>query len=54
MLESEYRKDMSEEEAKSLVIKSIKAAIQRDAASGDGVDLLIITKNGMKEEMLKL
>jgi len=54
VLESEYRKDMSEEEAKALVIKAIKSAIQRDAASGDGIDLLIITKNGMKEETIKL
>lgn len=54
VLESEYRKDLSEEEAKALAIKAIKSAIQRDAASGDGVDLLIITKSGMKEETIKL
>jgi proteasome beta subunit len=54
VLESEYCKDMTEEEAKALVIKAIKSAIQRDAASGDGVDLLIITKNSANEETFKL
>ncbi len=54
VLESEYRKDLGEEEAKALVVKAIKSAIQRDAASGDGIDLLIITKSGIKEETIKL
>ncbi len=50
IIEAEFRKGMNEEEAKKLAVKAIKAAIQRDAASGDGVDLLIITKEGIKEE----
>jgi proteasome beta subunit len=50
VIESAYRPDMSGEEAKELAIQAIKAAIQRDTASGDGVDLLIIDRNGMVEE----
>jgi proteasome beta subunit len=50
VVESEFVDGMSEEKAKQLAVKSIKAAIQRDTASGDGVDLLIISKEGVKEE----
>ena len=50
VIESEYSDEMDEESAKKLAIKSIKSAIQRDAASGDGVDIMIITADGIKEE----
>lgn len=50
VIEAEFRKGMSEEEAKNLAIKAIKMAVRRDAGSGDGADLLIITKEGIKEE----
>ena len=50
VIDSEYTEDMGEEDAKKLAIKSIKSAIQRDAASGDGVDIMIITADGIKEE----
>lgn len=56
VIESAYRQDMNEQEARDLTLKAIRAAVARDAASGDGVDMLIITRNGCKEEsiMLKL
>jgi proteasome beta subunit len=50
VVESEYTDGMDEEKAKHLAIKSIKAAIQRDAASGNGIDLMIISKSGIREE----
>lgn len=53
MIEAEYKADISEEEAKKLAIKAIKSAIQRDASSGDGVDMLIITREGVKEETVQ-
>src|SRR5215216_5552447 len=43
ILDSEYNHSMSQEKAKDLTIKSIKSSIQRDASSGDGIDLLFIT-----------
>lgn len=49
-LEPRYREEMDVGKAKKLVIDSIKAAIERDVTSGDGVDLLIITKEGSKLE----
>lgn len=53
VLEESYRENMTVEEGRELAIKAIKSAISRDAMSGDGIDLLIITKNGIKEESIK-
>jgi proteasome beta subunit len=50
VVESEFVDGMSEEKARELAIKCIKAASQRDAASGDGIDLLVISESGIKEE----
>jgi len=53
VLEESYRDGMTVEEGRELAIKAVKSAISRDAMSGDGIDLLIITKNGIKEESIK-
>ncbi|MEM2341661.1 MAG: archaeal proteasome endopeptidase complex subunit beta [Candidatus Bathyarchaeia archaeon] len=53
VLEESYREGMTVEEGKELAVKAIKSAISRDAMSGDGIDLMIITKNGIKEESIK-
>lgn len=50
VIESGFNQGLSEKEAKELAVKSIKSAIQRDAASGDGVDLLVISREGTREE----
>jgi len=52
VLEAEYRKDMTMEEGKELVTRAIKSAIRRDAMSGDGIDFLMITKDGSGEETI--
>ncbi|MEM1555571.1 MAG: proteasome subunit beta [Desulfurococcaceae archaeon] len=49
-LEPNYREDISIDNAKKLVTDSIKVAIERDVASGDGVDLLVITRDGYRIE----
>jgi len=54
IIESEYKKDMDEDSAVKLAIKALKSAMQRDAASGDGIDLLIMKANEVKEESMKL
>ncbi len=53
VLEEGYKEGMKMKEAKDLVIRSIKSAISRDAMSGDGVDFLMITKDGLSEESMK-
>lgn len=54
VIEDGYKENISLQEAKDLVTRAIKAAISRDAMSGDGADFLIITKDGVTEETLKL
>ena len=54
LIDSEYKKSMSEDASKKLAIKAIKSSIQRDSASGDGIDILTITKKGIAEESLDL
>src|SRR6476659_8068922 len=54
VLDSEFKKDISIEVARNLAVKAIKSSIQRDSASGDGIDLVIITDKGMREDTIKL
>lgn len=54
IMDAEYKKNMSEDTSKKLVIKAVKSSIQRDSASGDGIDVLTITKKGIEEESLGL
>jgi proteasome beta subunit len=53
VLEEGYKETMNAKEAKELVMRSIKSAISRDSMSGDGIDFLIITKEGIAEESIK-
>ena len=49
ILDQQYKKELNEAEATDLAVKSIRAAILRDSASGDNIDVLVIDKNGTKE-----
>jgi proteasome beta subunit len=53
VLEEGYKEGMQLKEAKELVTRAIKSAISRDVMSGDGIDFLIITKEGITEESIK-
>jgi proteasome beta subunit len=52
VMDAEYTQAMSEDNARNLVIKAIKSSILRDSSSGDGIDLLTITKNDLREDLL--
>lgn len=52
VLEEGYKDGLSEKEAKELALRTVKSAISRDAISGDGVDLIILRKSGVKEESI--
>src|SRR5215213_9205874 len=54
IIDAEYKREFSEDQAKELAVKAIKSSIQRDSSSGDGIDLLMITSNGQREESLRL
>ena len=45
---------MTEDASKKLAIRAIKSSIQRDSASGDGIDILTITSKGIEEESIGL
>jgi proteasome beta subunit len=50
ILEAEYRDGINRSEAKNLALKAIRTALERDSASGNGIDLLIIDRAGALEE----
>lgn len=52
ILDSGYKEDLGVDEATDLVIKTIKTAIGRDALSGDGIDIMVIDKDGIRETSL--
>jgi proteasome beta subunit len=49
VMDAEFDENLDEEKATDLALKSIRSSIQRDSASGDGIDILIINKNGKSE-----
>ena len=54
ILEAEYKPNMSIVEGEKLVEKTIRSAIKRDVMSGNGIDLLTITKDGTKEKYIDI
>lgn len=48
-LESEFKENMSVDEAYKVALQAIAAAIRRNAGTGDGINVVIIDKNGYRE-----
>ncbi|MFP4523661.1 MAG: proteasome subunit beta [Candidatus Woesearchaeota archaeon] len=53
VLESNYKPDLSEQDGVDLAIKSIDAALQRDIASGNGLNVYVVDKNGARKVATK-
>jgi proteasome beta subunit len=49
LLERQYKKEMSVEEAIRLATEAVKSSTQRDTGSGHGIDVFTITKHGIKK-----
>ena len=49
VLDPQFKKDLTEAQAVELAVKSVRAASMRDSASGDNIDVLVMTKDGAKE-----
>ncbi|HDN95938.1 MAG: proteasome endopeptidase complex, archaeal, beta subunit [Thermoplasmata archaeon] len=49
VLEDNYKENMELDEAINLAIRAMAAAMKRDAASGDGMDVVVITKKEYRE-----
>jgi proteasome beta subunit len=53
VLESQYKKDITVKDGVKLAVKGINAAMQRDAASGEGIDVVTITEKGFEKVLSK-
>jgi len=53
VLEENYNESLDVKGGKELIMRAMKSAISRDVMSGDGIDFLTITKDGIKEESMK-
>jgi proteasome beta subunit len=49
VLEDRYRKGMKKDEAVALAVRAVRAAIKRDTGSGEGVHVVVITKEAFAE-----
>jgi len=54
VVEAGYSATITQKEARDLLLSSIKAAIARDAMSGNGIDLMTVDRFGIKEESVEL
>lgn len=48
VLDENFKKDMNQEEATRVAARAVSAAMRRDSATGEGVDVLVITKDSAK------
>lgn len=53
IMDAEFKPNMSEDAVRELASRAIRSATQRDSASGDGIDILYITRTGQREETIK-
>ncbi|MBI4440646.1 proteasome subunit beta [Candidatus Woesearchaeota archaeon] len=49
-LESHYKKEMTLAEAHKLAVRAVNTALQRDIASGNGIDVVLITPRGIERQ----
>ena len=49
LLERQYKENMTIDEGVQLAVESLKSSSERDAASGSGIDVFTITKDGIKQ-----
>ena len=54
VLDPQFKQNLTEEEAVDLAKKAVRSASLRDSASGDGLDIMIITEAGIKESTEKI
>ena len=49
VLDPQFKSNMSKDEAVDLAKRAVRSASLRDSASGDGLDILVITEDGTEE-----
>lgn len=48
ILDAGYKNNLKEEEAITLALKAVRSAIKRDSATGEGVDVIVVSKDKFK------
>ncbi len=54
VLEAEYNPEINVDKAEQLAIRAVKASIERDAMTGDGIDIATITRQGAKQKTITI
>ncbi len=54
VIEANWKPNLTPAEGKALAIKAVQASIARDIATGNGVDVVVITKDGSQFEFIPL
>ncbi|MFX1499190.1 MAG: proteasome subunit beta, partial [Promethearchaeota archaeon] len=49
VLEAKYKDNLTAKEGKDIVIKAVTSSIIRDMASGNGIDIAVVRKEGPAE-----
>ncbi|MEM4315531.1 MAG: proteasome subunit beta [Nitrososphaerota archaeon] len=50
VIENSYSRNMGPEDVFDLAVKAVKSSISRDAGSGNGIDVLLYTREGLKTD----
>lgn len=53
VLETQYKKDITVNEAVNLAVKAINTALQRDSCTGNGIDVIVINEKEIKRVLHK-
>ena len=53
ILENSYKDTLTVKEAEDLAIRSVSASMQRDSFSGNGIDVMVVTKDSIKRTSQK-
>ena len=54
VLDPQFKQNMTKDEAIDLAKKAVRSASLRDSASGDGLDIMVITQDGINESSEKI
>jgi proteasome beta subunit len=50
LLEDQYKDGMTVDEGKTVALKAVNSALQRDSASGNGITIFVLDKDGVRQE----
>lgn len=54
LLEHQFVPNMTAKQAEELAVAAVQSAITRDSASGNGIDVMVITREGMKRTVQRV